>query len=1026
MYIDNISLPNIKIKQLYIKWNEKLDLSVKETFVVKENSTTDPKVNFKSISNSFKKVLLFHTWFEHIVIDKIVFNDINAKFSYKDGEEGFLVASSPTLSLKSSLSFDNEFMDLKIENLKDKKRKISVHGNIILDTINSELASYIDININDEILLNTVAYSNDKKFFYKITSPKDIKDITYTMELLPLPEEARYWAYKAFTTSSITLNSAHGWLEYKNLSEAYKNIYASATGHDLSYTYNPKLKPVDTKATDVEYKNGVLYIRPKQAFSYNFYLNKSWLKIDFTKKEELLTLHLLFDAKLNRDILYILNAYGIRVPFLQNSGRTKTNLKIAVNLRTIAVNAKGDFFTKKANFNYSGANIDVKDLYVLLDNYDITINDMYAKYKDIANTVVNAKYNAKSSKGTIDIKVKDLDLQSSDIPLHNTQSFNVLYTLSPSQDNIKIENTAWLYKDKIVNVDKLDIPFDLKKLVVNIPATLVEVPTIASAYVSGTSNIKTKISDLNIDLLTFKYSGLELSQSNTPVKLTYDKKLSIQSNNKIQFTFNNFDCALEKTLIDMQPDKIKLKHSILSINNIVKANITGDYNLDKSNGLITSKSLNFGTKKFPDLFSNNKKVDFNISNSSDEFSISSSALNMAYKESEGQWKVNINSLKDIAQNSKLLQDYNVTSGNLLIAESHDGKDIDFTANVKYPYKILVIDNKPVQNYVISGKVNKKTNKVTFSVNDAINVNVNNDISVRVKNSGINLSAAFDLMKNIHLDSDGDVDKNIILRANNSYLYISKNRHIIFDYATLQYFNKIITAQFTHAKGKAGLKFENEKFHIYGENFNDKFMDNLFALSKFKGGSFEFSMDGTTSEYDGIFHVKDTTVLDYKVLNNVLAFVNTIPSLITFSIPGYDSNGLKVSNAYMNFHAKDNVFDISDIYLDSQEINILGRGTADYNTNNIDVLLNLKTDLGSTMSKVPLVGYILLDGNTISTTLSITGALDNPDVKTLLARDIAVAPLNIVKRVLTLPYHLLANDTNTTSNDTNESIKEKSN
>ena len=1023
MYIDDISLPNIKIKQLYIKWNEKLDLSVKEAFIVTKNNSKSSKLDFKSINKSFKNILIFHNWFEHIVVDKIIFNDITATFNYKDGEKGFLSASSPNFSFKSSLSFEKEFLKLKIKYFKDFKRKIDINGNIVLDTLKSELITSFDIDINDDILLNFLAYSNNEKLFYKITSLKDIKNITHTMKLLHLHKDIKYWAHEAIKMSYATLNSAHGWIEYKKVNEAYKNIYVSATAHKLSYAYNPKLDPIDSQTTELEYKEGVLYIRPQGAYSYGFNLDKSWLKIDFTKKEELLTLYLLFDSKLNKDMLNVLNTYKIKVPFLQNSGSVKTNLKLTVNLRTIAVNAKGEFFTKKANFNYQGVDIDVKDLYVLLDNYDVTINNMYAKYKEIANTLANVKYNAKSGKGTIDFKVKDVDLKSVDVPLHNTQSFNILYTLSPIQDNIKIENTSWLYKDKIVNVDKLDIPFDLKNPVINIPATFVKIPTIASAYISGTSDIRTNESNLNVDLLTFKYRGLELSQSNTPVKVKYDKKLSIESESKIQFTFNKFDCILEKTLMEIQTNKIRLKHSLVNINDIVKANIIGSYTFDTNKGYIESNNLKFGTKKFENLFSSKEKIDFKIYDSTDEFSINSPTLNMIYKERKGQWKIDINSLENISKSSKLLQDYNVTTGKLHIEESPDSKDINFLANVKYPYKILVIDNKPVENYVIDGNINKKTGNVSFNINNAINVDVKKDIKVRVENSGVNLSAAIKLMKNVHLDSDGDADKNIILKASNSYLYISKYRHIIFDYASMQYFNKIITAQFTYGKGKAGLKFEDDKFHIYGENFNDKFMENLFALSKFKGGSFEFSMDGTTNEYDGIFHVKNTTVLDYKVLNNVLAFVNTIPSLITFSIPAYDSKGLKVSNAYMNFHAKDNVFNIHDIYLDSQEINILGRGTADYKTNSIDVLLNLKTDLGSKMSKVPIVGYILFDGNTVSTTLSITGALDNPDVKTLLARDIAVAPLNIVKRVLTLPYHLLSNENNSTST-TNKSSEEK--
>ena len=79
----------------------------------------------------------------------------------------------------------------------------------------------------------------------------------------------------------------------------------------------------------------------------------------------------MFDGKLDKDTLGILEQYKIKIPFLQNSAVTKTNLTLEVSLRTIDVKAKGDFFAKKANFNYLGFDIDVFDAYIKLDNYDV-------------------------------------------------------------------------------------------------------------------------------------------------------------------------------------------------------------------------------------------------------------------------------------------------------------------------------------------------------------------------------------------------------------------------------------------------------------------------------------------------------------------------------------------------------------------------------------------------------------------------------------------------------------------------------
>ncbi|MDF1884484.1 AsmA-like C-terminal domain-containing protein, partial [Sulfurimonas sp. SAG-AH-194-C21] len=130
------------------------------------------------------------------------------------------------------------------------------------------------------------------------------------------------------------------------------------------------------------------------------------------------------------------------------------------------------------------------------------------------------------------------------------------------------------------------------------------------------------------------------------------------------------------------------------------------------------------------------------------------------------------------------------------------------------------------------------------------------------------------------------------------------------------------------------------------------------------------------------------------------------SLVTFKLPGYSNEGLYIYKSYLNFKYKNNVFNLTDIYLDSKEIDIVGNGVADLENDNIDIVLNLKTDLGSNLAKIPIVGYIILDEDTISTTLSIKGKASDPKVKSLIAEDIVIAPLNIIKRTLSLPYMLI--------------------
>ena len=97
-------------------------------------------------------------------------------------------------------------------------------------------------------------------------------------------------------------------------------------------------------------------------------------------------------------------------------------------------------------------------------------------------------------------------------------------------------------------------------------------------------------------------------------------------------------------------------------------------------------------------------------------------------------------------------------------------------------------------------------------------------------------------------------------------------------------------------------------------------------------------------------VENTVLKDYKVLNNVLAFVNTVPSLATFSLPNYHSKGLPVKEGYAHFNYHKGVLKVDNFTLNSPEMKILGEGKADLNTNTIEGALTLKTDLGSKLGK----------------------------------------------------------------------------
>ena len=1003
--INEISVPNLQIKKLYIKWDEKININV-DTLIFTSKSKITNRLDYKPI---LKKILIFKYWFESITIHNIKFNDMSASLEYKDNGNGFFKAHSKKLLLKSELLCKSNILKLRITDFQYFKKNITANGTLVFDLQKIDLTALFNLNINNIAKLKISSYANQNRLFYNIDSQKEIENTDYLINLFNIPKEVKYWVLDAIDMKNVKLNSAYGWLDYNKADQAYKNFYATATVNQLAYTYNPKLDAVHSQATELEFKNGVLNIRPKKAYSYGFFLDKSWLKIDFNKKEELLTLFLKFKGSLNKKMLGILSTYHINLPFTQNSGEVNTNLKLAVNLQTIDVDAVGDFFTKKANFNYLGLDIDIFDAYISLNNYDVQIKNMLAKYKDIATAKVDVSLDTKTHEGNINFKVKDVCFNDVNLSLKKQiKPLTINYKISPSQDIINVEKSQWSIGNKNMAVESLKIPFDLDNLIANIPTTLIEIQDMATAYISGQVLFKQNNIALKIDLLKFLYNNIELLQSNTQIDFIYkQRQAKLKLLDKIRLRAGNTNATVKNLLINLSEKILSINEVSLSIEDILNTNLTGYYNLQAKNGMLNLSNLHLNNTNLNEIFSKRSSLKLFINSTEKNTTIYSKSLDAKYIYSDGISKLKFNSLSKLAENSQFLKKYKLTDGNItLYGNNHN--NIAFLANIKYPYKILVANNKELENYILKGQLNYKTEKLYIDINNLVNINIDDNIQVKAKNVGINLNTILDILNNKEQNSTS-FDKNIILNSKNCYLYIDKNRHIISDNINLQYANNAVTAQLIYNNAKASFKLKNNKFYLSGDKFNDKFMESLFAFSKFKGGSFAFTMSGSTKEYDGTFVVKNTTIRSYRILNNILAFVNTIPSLITFSLPGYNINGLPVKEAYMNFRAKNDIYNISDIYLASNELNILGGGTANIKENKVDLNLDLKTDLGSSASKIPLIGYILFDDGSISTSVDVKGKLDNPTVSSHVTRDILTAPLNIIKRTFELPFKLFESD-----------------
>ncbi len=1009
VYLDNVSLPNLKVKKLYIKWNEKISIVIKEIDIIKTKSETN--IDYDEAIKDIEKNLIFSSWFELIRIEKISFNNITGFIEYKDNKRGSLSLSSPQFSLDSLIYAKLNALQIRVNNLNIKQKNVNISGKILLKLEDGlKFSSSLNIDINNDANLTLNIHGDKKKLAYALNSNKEIDDTKYIIDLIEINPKVKYWFYDAMTLSGLSIKSVNGWVDYENIDKAYLNLKAKAVATNLVYTYDKLLPPIRTSHTNLEFKDGILFIKPQNAYTYDFFLDKSWLKIDFSKKEELLTLHLLFKGQANKDLLSLLNRYKIKLPFIQTKGDLDANLKLLINLRTNNVDAIGDFYTREAKINYLGLDLDIFNAHVFLKNTHVKVNDMLAKYKEIASANVDLDFNAKEGKGKLDFRINKVFFKENDLRLDNGfKPLNASYIISPKQDKIKFDKSIWVLNNEYINIDALSMPFDMKTLSAKVPITSLSIKDKISAKASGKILLKPMGLDLNIDILDFKYNNINLKQSKLPLKLLYNKELTISTKDIIRLNINFKEYKLSNAALNIKNNIFSVNNMKLTSDDMLKSNISVRYDIDKTKGYIDIHNINFKYKKLGNIFKSNKNIALDISKKDNITKIESKEYGIDYRFTTDEWTLKFNSIEKLAKNSQILKEYDFNNGYFSIFKKSNEQNINFLANTAYRYKILTTENKAIDNYVIKGEIDKNNNNVFFSINNSVDIKIANGIEIYAHDIGININEIIDMLDDENTTKNAQEKINIYLDANDCFIYLSEHRRALSDTIKLQYVNNKLTAKLNHKKGEAKFELKDGKFNLFGKDFGDIFMEKLFSLSKFKGGSMHFSIKGTPVEYNGIAYAKDTIIVDYKILNNILAFVNTIPSLVTFSLPGYSKKGLKAKSAYINFSLKDDLYTMSNIFLNSKEVDIIGEGVASIKNNTIDLDLNLKTDLGSKVSKIPIVGYILMGKESMSTSLTVKGPLDNPKIDTQVAKSIIQAPFNIIKRTLLLPFELFKRD-----------------
>jgi hypothetical protein len=363
-----------------------------------------------------------------------------------------------------------------------------------------------------------------------------------------------------------------------------------------------------------------------------------------------------------------------------------------------------------------------------------------------------------------------------------------------------------------------------------------------------------------------------------------------------------------------------------------------------------------------------------------------------------------NSLNKLYPYSDLAQEYGIKSGRVIL-RSNDLKHFKGYANVRGLNLPLSRGGKVIPRFTGSFEITENSLDITannktviFSLKDEINLTLN-DIDIDIDTS------------NISKNTDTFSMPIFIKTKNGSIIFKPSNITILADEYNISFIDGNISLDIMYKNAFLRLTRDSERFNVTAKDIKSEFLNALANKEFFKKGSFDFYAKGENeNEFLGVLNLKETRLKDFLVLNNVLAFLDMIPSLATFSDPRYSTSGFPVKNGTIEFvRSKDYLF-IQKFFLEGYSSDIEGSGYVDLKTGdiNLDLKIFIIKSFSNIIDKIPLINYIILDDGAVKLQLSVRGTLNNPKIETNLVGDTLMSPFNIIKRVFKLPLYLLGN------------------
>ena len=668
-------------------------------------------------------------------------------------------------------------------------------------------------------------------------------------------------------------------------------------------------------------------------------------------------------------------------------------------------------------FEFGGQQLDVNSLDIDLKTTVVTINQLDAVLPGLVSARITGGLDLSSGLGDLDIAVTEFRWQESDSQLSlltsADQPLHLSYHFGNVGDRIDAPASNWQYGDTVIAVSAFSTDFGPANLSGSIDKVGVSIDPWLSAQVSGQYQAQAPYAKLDITVKQLGDDSLRLEQASARLALEVSSKINAETRTPIHLSLDGIDIKLQPTRVQYSNNEMLIQKSAFEVAPGTTAGLQGFMNFASGEGQLQLYDLQLRDPAGKLLFDAERTIGLKVTSKAESLEIGIPRLGAKFSLSNNKgWAADIDDISYLYAISPLMQQLRLNRGGLHVSSTTGAAPYQIHGNAKVAFGLLLgADHKPIEDYRFSGAYDGKSLQLNF--NQMLQLNWADTLDITSVGVGFSLSALTDIFGALNKlevteppEPTPGNDLLVNVRARDSFIALNKTRSTPVDAFSATYQDGKASAKFNYGGGIAALDYADGHISAGSNKLDISVLSDFITLAEFEGGTVEFRADGTLDNLRGALRIQNTVIKDYKHLNNMLAFINTLPGLLTFNPPNYNKQGLPAREAYLEATYKRGVLELQSVVVDSSELDLRGTGIIDLNNNTTDMTFNLISGARKSVGRIPVIGFLLVgDDKQPSVTLKVSGDLQNPTVSNSAAKDLVAYPWQLIQNTISLPGHI---------------------